>query len=446
MKTMKLKNLAIVTVINLFMAVGIFAAPPTNDGFASAETVSGMQVHITRTNVEATKEPGEPAHGFNEGGSSVWFKWTAPMSRLMTFTTNRSSTNLDTIIHIYRGTSVNALTSQTFSNNINSPSNLKDFLRFEAVQGTTYYIAVDGFKNGTAPPTTGVFMLDIQPAFPFQGADFDEDGMTDLSVFRPVNGTWYIDGTSRSDTRQWGANGDIPLISSYSGSASTGYTVYRPTDNTFYFQAYSSSGENGYFNFGSAGDIPVTANFFSADQTDYAVFRPSTGTWYLNQFTSFQTYRFGINGDIPVVGNYSPDWFSDIAVFRPSNGTWYFMIRQSANQSTDTFRAVQFGQQGDKPVPADYDGDGLLDVAVYRPSTGTWWVLQSSNNQATAFKWGIAEDIPTTGDFDGDGKFDYAVFRPSQGTWYVRRSSNNSLQTKQFGQSGDIPVTANRTF
>ncbi|HMS42833.1 MAG TPA: hypothetical protein PKE69_21570, partial [Pyrinomonadaceae bacterium] len=161
---MKLKNLAIVTIINLFMAVGIFAAPPANDGFANAELVSGMQVHITRSNAEATKEPGEPAHANNFGGASVWFKWTAPMTRMMAFTTNRSSTNLDTVIHIYTGTSVNALTSWAFGSDINAPSNLKSFLRFEAIQGRTYYIAVDGFKVGTTPAPQGTFALDIHPS------------------------------------------------------------------------------------------------------------------------------------------------------------------------------------------------------------------------------------------------------------------------------------------
>lgn len=454
-KTMNIFTQAKAITTNLFLivifAIATFAqnetpsiAPPANDSFLNAETVSGMQVHIARTNVEATKEPGEPNHGNNTGGASVWFKWTAPMSRLMTFTTNRTSTNLDTIIHIYTGTSVNTLFSETFGQDINSPSNLKSYLRFEAQAGTTYYIAVEGAKYAATPVAQGLFTLDIHPAYPFQGNDFDEDGMTDLSVFRPVNGTWYVDGTSRSDTRQWGANGDIPLVRAATGSASTGYIVYRPTNSTFYLQ--SQTGQFGYFTFGSAGDIPITTNFFSSDGTDYAVFRPSTGTWYLNRFSSVEQYRFGLNGDIPVAGNYSPDHFADVAVFRPSNGTWYFMLRQSANQSTDTFRAIQFGIAGDKPVPADYDGDGLLDVAVYRPSTGVWWVLQSSNNQATAYKWGIAEDVPATGDYDGDGKYDYAVFRPSTGTWYIRRSGDNSAFIKQFGQSGDIPVTANRTF
>jgi len=456
--TMNIFTQAKAITTNLFLIV-IFAAaafaqnaspniaPPANDSFANAETISGMQVHITRTNVEATKEPGEPAHALNSGGASVWFKWTAPMSRYMAVSTDRTATNLDTMVHIYTGTSVNSLVSISYGSDIegDNDSNLKSYTQFEAIQGRTYYIAIDGFKFQQQPAAQGAFALDIQPSFPFQGADFDLDGKTDLSLFRPTDGTWYINGTTQSRAIRWGTNGDIPVLAPFRGYKFF-HTIYRPTESRYY-SFNSENGDTGAFSFGTAGDIPLTSNFTSPDGVNYAVFRPSTGTWYIYQDpSSFLAYQFGISGDIPVPGNYSPDFFTDIAVFRPSNGTWYFMYRRSNSPNENTYGAVQFGIAGDKPVPADYDGDGLLDVAVYRPSTGVWWVLQSSNNQATAFKWGIAEDVPTTGDFDGDGKFDYAVFRPSQGTWYIRRSGDNTAMIKQFGQSGDIPVTANRTF
>ena len=429
-------------------ALHAFAATPPNDNFAGAELVSGIQVHVTRTNVEATKEAGEPNHAGNAGGKSVWFKWTAPMSRVMTFTTNRSAGNLNTLLNIYTGTALNNLTHQGSSNDINSPSDLRSFVRFVVNEGTTYYIAVDGYAESGQPAAAGIFVLDIQPSFDFQGADYDADGMTDFSYFRPSNGTWNVFRSSDQQiaTRQWGTNGDIPVVFSNSGNGINEYTVFRPSDGLWYNQPVCCV-SNGYTPWGVAGDIPAPANFGGGENTEIAVFRPSSGTWFINGISINPVYyHFGSLNDIPLPGQYSPDNFADVAVFRPSNGTWYFIKRVSNAPNSDTFNQVQFGQNGDKPVPADYDGDGLLDVAVYRPSTGVWWVLRSSDNQTQAFKWGIAEDIPTTGDYDGDGKFDYAVFRPSSGVWYVYRSGDSSIQIKQFGQSGDIPVTANRTF
>jgi hypothetical protein len=442
-----IKTIAIIfalTVIISGLSISAFAvAPPGNDNFANAEVLSGIQVHISRDNNGATKEAGEPNHAFNVGGKSVWFKWTATMSRIMTFSTSRSATNLDTLVHIYRGTVLNSLVSETFNNNISSPINNKSCIRFQVKQGLTYYIAVDGSNDGQGA-AEGTFQLDIQPDFNIQGADYDTDGMTDLSYFRPSDGTWHVFNSSDGQirTKQWGLNGDIPLISA--NGTNNDQSVYRPSDGTWYQQDCCQSR---YVVWGTNDDIPVPANFGGGINTEAAVFRPSNGTWYIRYSENdFRYYQFGLPGDIPVAGHYSPDSYADVAVFRPSNGVWYFIKRPDPISGTDSFAAVQFGLPGDKPVPADYDGDGILDVAVFRPSTGTWWVLRSSDNQSQTFQWGIAEDIPTTGDFDGDGISDYAVFRPSNGTWYVFRSGDNSIQIKQFGQTGDIPITANKTF
>ncbi len=421
------------------------AAQPPNDNLANAEVVNGIQVHVTRSNVGATKEAGELNHAQNPGGKSVWFKWTAPMSRVMSFTTNRSAGNINTLLHFYTLNAQSNLQSVTFNNDIGT-ENLRSFARTAVTQGTTYYIAIDGFSDSGQSAAEGTFLLDIQPSFNFQGADYDSDGMTDLAYFRPSDGSWNYIETSSGILRKnfWGTSGDIPLVSATQGSGVNDLAVFRPSTGIWYQQTCCFER---YTNWGTSSDIPVPANFGGGENTEIATFRPSDGIWYIRYSEDlYDYYRFGQAGDIPAPGHYSPDSNADVAIFRPSNGVWYFIKRISNNRASDTFNAVKFGQQGDKPVPADYDGDGILDVAIYRPSTGTWWVLQSSNGQTKVIQWGITEDIPTTGDYDGDGKFDFAVFRPSTGFWYVLRSSDGEAQIKQFGQSGDIPVTANRTF
>jgi hypothetical protein len=424
---------------------GAFGQQP-NDNFADAETLVGIQVHITRSNVGATKEAGEPNHANNQGGKSVWFKWTAPMSRVVSVTTNRSPTNIDTLLHVYTGAALNNLSPVTGSNNIWSPTNLRSFARFNAIAGTTYYIAVDGaFANQTT--AEGAFQLDLQPSFNFQGADYDSDGKTDFSVYRPAEGIWYIwsSAAQRMLTQRWGTSGDVPLVGSLTGSGVNEYTIYRPSSGTWYHRPVCCS--DTYLTFGTSEDIPVPAQYGGGEGTNFAVFRPSNGIWYIYYTNDNISYRhFGLDGDVPVPGHYSPDAFADLAVFRPSNGTWYILKRKSNSPVEDVFAAVRFGQAGDKPVPADYDGDGLLDIAVFRPATGEWFVLRSSDGQYTVAHFGLAGDIPTTGDFNGDGRADYAVFRPSAGMWFVARPNGVPAQDFDvfwFGQNGDIPVTAN---
>lgn len=224
-------------------------------------------------------------------------------------------------------------------------------------------------------------------------ADFDGDGKTDLSVFRPSEGNWYLN---------------------------------RSTDG---FSAVQ---------FGVSSDIIVPGNYDSDSKTDVAVFRPSTGTWYLLRSTGgFAAIQWGQNGDIPQPGNYDSDPEDELVVFRPSNGTWYMI-----NIDGTGFSAIQWGQNGDIPVSGDYDGDGQEQVAVFRPSSATW-IVRSSNGGLIQSQFGVSSDLPVPADYNGDNKDDLAVFRPSNGTWYVARTTGvpaQNFDAYQFGANGDVPV------
>jgi autotransporter-associated beta strand protein len=266
--------------------------------------------------------------------------------------------------------------------------------------------------------------------------DFDGDGKSDVSVFRPTGGFWYelLSRNGNFAAQQFGASEDKIVPADYDGDTKTDIAVFRPSNGVWY-QLRSSDNTFNAVQFGTNGDVPVPNDYDGDGKSDIAVFRPSNGTWYqlLSLGNQFLARQFGISTDKPLVGDFNGDGFGDLAVYR--DGTWYFL-----ESPTGTFRSIQFGLATDTPTPADYDGDGATDVSVFRPSNGVWYRLNSgSSNSFSAVQFGVAEDKPVPADYDGDGKSDVAVFRPSVGIWYLLRSTSG-FTAVSFGQNGDTPI------
>jgi len=243
-------------------------------------------------------------------------------------------------------------------------------------------------------------------------ADFNGDGRTDVSVFRPSSGGWYLAGQAGT---VWGTAGDVPVPGDYDGNGTTDVAVYRPATGAWYIKGQAGAV------WGTAGDVPVPGDYDGNGTTDIAVYRPSVGAWYVRgQAGAF----WGAPGDIPVPGDYDGNGTWDMAVFRPSVGAWY--VRGQAGATWGAF--------GDVPVIGDYDGNGTTDIAVFRPTTGSWYVL----GQAGA-TWGALGDTPVPGDYDGDGRTDTAVYRRSTGTWLVHGSSGVDTLAR-WGLGTDVPL------
>ena len=195
-------------------------------------------------------------------------------------------------------------------------------------------------------------------------ADYDGDGKVDLAVFRPASGVWYVKLSSGSYDgsvqfpyyrdyyiSQFGTRGDVPVPADYDGDGLPDLAVYRPSNGTWYVQLTNNESiENKplkIVRFGLAGDIPVAADYDGDRITDIAVFRPETGAWYILESATgaFKAVGFGLSGDVPVAADYDGDGRTDIAVYRPETGVWYVLRSSDGN-----FTAIKFGQPGDRPL------------------------------------------------------------------------------------------------
>lgn len=293
-------------------------------------------------------------------------------------------------------------------------------------------------------------------------ADFDGDGKSDISVYRPSDGNWYVlRSTGGYSIVKWGTSADAPVPGDYDGDGKTDYAVYRSSNNSWSILKSSDNsslvtewGVNikrpGYINYN--WDAPIPADYDGDGKTDLAVYTmkdylPAPGNFVSLQSTTGSKIetQWGTNADKIVTADYDGDGKKDYAVFRRDpfagvqGGVWY--ILQSSNGE---MRVEFFGLTSDVPVPSDYDGDGRADIAVWRPSDGVWYHLNSSNNSFNARQFGLSDDKPAPADYDGDGKTDIAVFRPSNGVWYLQRSTEG-FAAQQFGLANDIPI-ANSTL
>ncbi len=406
----------------------VFSPDGTTIAFSSNRVGNSFQIYVMDAN---------PAHitGGNaanqrkleaaaSGGSDTSPNWS-PDGRSLAFTSVRTG-DFEVFKAIVSGTSAADFTATSVTNLTNSPST-RDygpqfspdgtkiaFTRQPTVQQppNVYVMGSDGSNptlvvaNGEPTDWARVPVTTTTHRAP---ADFDGNGTTDVSVFRPSNGTWYVNGGA---TTTWGTSGDIPVPGNYTGTATTNVAVYRPgSAGTWYING------GPIVAWGTTGDIPVPGDYNGDGTTDIAVFRPSTGTWFVN---GGAVTNFGTAGDIPVPGDYNGDGTTDIAVFRPSTGTWYVNGGGITN----------WGISGDVPVPGDYDGNGTTDIAVFRPSTGTWYV-----NGGAIVNWGISGDIPEPGNYSGTATTDIAVYRPGTNTWFVRNGA-----TTTWGTTDDIPL------
>jgi hypothetical protein len=132
-----------------------------NDNFTNAALLTGASPSVFESNMGATKEPGEPNHGNNPGGQSVWFSWTSPSSGVAQIEV-AAGANFYALLGVYQGTALTNLATLGESAYA-YPTYSNPQVSVPVTNGMTLQIAVDGY-NGFYDEfgAIGDFTLEVQ--------------------------------------------------------------------------------------------------------------------------------------------------------------------------------------------------------------------------------------------------------------------------------------------
>jgi len=292
---------------------------------------------------------------------------------------------------------------------------------------TNYLVRVSGSVLSNDNAASAMFATRRMPP-----VDLDGDGRSDLGVYFPPGGNWYVLKTTDGfEVSQFGFAGTIPVTGDYDGDGQTDFGVYHPASGMWYVMQSLDGFVS--FQFGYAGTTPVSGDFDGDGICDYGVYFADAGNWTLmNSTDGLETYQFGYAGTVPITGDFDGDGLCDFGVYFAPGGNWYVM------KSTDGFDVYQFGYAGTVPITGDMDGDGLCDFGVYFAPGGNWYVMKSAAG-FDVYQFGFTGTVPIVGDYDGDGSDDFGVYYAPTGDWYVMRSSDGFWVT-QFGYAGTIAL------
>jgi uncharacterized repeat protein (TIGR01451 family)/uncharacterized delta-60 repeat protein len=300
------------------------AQSPGNNNFAQAIAINGVSGSTSGSNVGASAETGEPNPLGVAAGESVWYKWTAPANGAFAFTT--ADSGFDSVLGVYTGTAVNALTSVGEGFDISFIGTQPAI--FNATAGKVYYVQVDGYAYGVTdgtfalswntnsqPNPAGEFLFASQatalsPRMPLYIASESES-------YPSFSGRMHVAG---EQTGQYGARLTVTRLKGSTGRVQVDYVI----TNTFYTNIFSTNFYGTNIIYGGINatqfltNILVTANYQNNEYGQFVYIPPAyllttlTGTNMGGKITMTVT-------NFPAT-NVPPDFVCDNSSVTDTNG------------------------------------------------------------------------------------------------------------------------------
>ena len=215
---------------------------PSADMFASATVLTGVDATSTDSNVGATAETGEPDPFGSSPINSIWWQWTAPSDGMVEV--NSVGSQIDTVLGVYTGSSVDALTEVGANDDF---YDLQSRVQFQAVASTTYYFWVDGYADTTGSITLNLAMAPPNDNFADAiaigtgtytgsniGATAEVGEPPSAGTSAPINSVWWSWMADQSGTVEFNTFGSEldTLLAVYSGSSLTDLQLLAANDDT----------------------------------------------------------------------------------------------------------------------------------------------------------------------------------------------------------------------
>ncbi|MCA9912185.1 MAG: hypothetical protein KC496_02500, partial [Anaerolineae bacterium] len=170
--------------------VGNNIVPPANNKITTPTTASAASYTHTMNTILTTVDPNDPALSClgDQAYYSVWYRYTAPQSGVLTVDTNTS--NFDTVLAMFTGSSSSL--NEVACNNDAAGLGTRSKIQYGVVQGTAYYIMVGG------PNYDDYGSLVIN--FGYDGGNVPNDDINDAIVITTpeYTNTQSTDGATRA--------------------------------------------------------------------------------------------------------------------------------------------------------------------------------------------------------------------------------------------------------
>ncbi len=385
-----------------------------NDNFANRIQILGTSATVKATNLTATVEPGEPAHGGSLGTNTVWWTWTAPSNGLVIIDTTGSS--FATALAVYTGSDVTALTG--VASNVNNGTLFTSQVRFTASAGTAYQIAVD---NAATP--SGLVVLNLNfPSIPAND-----------NFANRIHLTGSATNVTANNTRATKEVGEPNFIST--GGKSLWWTWTAPANGDVQIDTIGSSFDTvlGIY----AGTILTNLSYLGSDDdtggngTSLMQLNATAGTTYLIVVDGFG----GRSGDIHLNLAFTPFPSNDNFAHRlPILGSSKVVTGSNVLGTKESGEPTIQGDSGGASVWWTWTAPvaGPVTISTFGSSFATLLGIYTGTNAASL------TPVASNSDYDGDGRAQ-VTFTAAKGTAYQIVVDGTN------GVTGDIVLSVSQT-